>query len=57
MARKPRVTVLCERRDPDEKLALTGVSAGLEITRSAAVTKQLAVQTARCEHAQPRNCQ
>ncbi len=57
MARKPRVTVLCERRDPDEKLALTGVSAGLEITRSAAVTEQLAVQTARCEHAQPRNCQ
>ncbi len=57
MARKLRVTVLCERKDPDEKLALIGVSAGLEITCSAVATKQLAVQTARREHAQPRNCQ
>jgi hypothetical protein len=57
LARKPRVTVRCPRGDPDEKLALTEVSAGLRITRSTAASEELAVQTARCEHLQPRNGQ
>jgi len=47
MARKPRVTVQCPRRDPDEKLTLTGVYAGLEINWP----------TAAAEHAQPRDGQ
>ena len=56
MARKPRVTAQCPRWDSDEKLTLTEVCAGLEITRPTA-SEQLLVETARCERAQPRNGQ
>jgi hypothetical protein len=57
LARKPRVTGSVSAQDPDEKLALTEISVGWEINHSAAATEQLALQTARCEHAQLRNGQ